>query len=350
MYQGRPVTSSRGGRLGLVLWLTSLALASSCKSTLTGDQVALPGAAPGIGFDDLRYSSALHRVLVPGGRSGRLDLIDPDSLAVREIGGFGASADYSGGHDEGPTSVDEGRGLLFVTDRTSGKIDIVDTRAGAIVGAVSLGSQPDYIRFVPSTRELWVTEPGSSQLEIFSLSEAAPPAIAHVASIAVANGPESLVIDAKRNLAYTHRWQSTTVVLDVATRAIVGEWPNGCASSRGIAIDEARGFLFAACLEGTTSVLDVAHGGRILSSIAQGSGFDVMGYNAALGHVYLAGSACECLVTLGVSGAGKLSFLGRQDAPADTHCVTADDIGHAWVCDPKHGALLRVTDSFPPTL
>jgi hypothetical protein len=200
------------------------------------------------------------------------------------------------------------------------------------------------------TRELWLTEPGSSQLEIFSVPDAMPPMPAQVASIPVSNGPESLVIDEKRGRAYTHRWQKATLVLDVKTRAVVAEWPNGCASSRGIAIDEARGFLFAACLEGTTSVLDVDHDGRILSSVAQGSGFDVMGYNAALGHVYLAGSSCECLVTLGVSAAGKLSFLGRQDAPSDTHCVTADDVGHAWVCDPKHGSLLRVTDSFPATL
>jgi DNA-binding beta-propeller fold protein YncE len=320
-----------------------------CKSTLTGEHVDLPGAAPGIGFDDLRYSSALHRVLVPGGRSGRLDLIDPDRLTVTEVGGFSATPDFGGGHDDGPTSVDEGKGFLFVTDRTSRKIDVVDTRTHAIVGAASLGAQPDYIRFVASTRELWVTEPDSSQIEIFSVPDAMPPVPARVATIPVTNGPESLVIDVKRARAYTHRWQKSTLVLDLTTRAVVAEWPNGCASSRGIAIDEARGFLFAACLEGTTSVLDVDHGGHILSSIAQGSGFDVMGYSPTLGHVYLAGGACQCLVTLGVSANGKLSFLGRQDAPAETHCVAADDVGHAWVCDPKHGSVLRVTDTFAAT-
>jgi len=199
-------------------------------------------------------------------------------------------------------------------------------------------------------RELWVIEPDSAQLEIFSVPDANPPVPVHVASIPVSNGPESLVIDLKRSRAYTHRWQKTTVVLDVKTRAVVAEWPNGCASSRGIAVDEARGFLFAACLEGTTSVLDVDHDGQILTSTAHGSGFDVMGYNPALGHVYLAGSSCQCLVTLGASAAGRLSFLGRRDAPADTHCVAADDVGHAWVCDPKHGSILRVTDSFPSAL
>jgi YVTN family beta-propeller protein len=297
----------------------------------------------------LRYSISLHRVLVPAGRSGRLDLIDPERLAITEIRGFSATPGYAGGHDDGPTSVDEGNGQLFVTDRTSRKIGVIDARTNAIVGTVSLGAEPDYVRFVASTRELWVTEPDSSQIEIFSVPDSTS-LPARVGSISIANGPESLVIDAKRNLAFTHRWQKTTVVLDPKTRAVVAEWPNGCTSSRGIALDEARGFLFAACLEGETSVLDVDHGGRVLSSIAAGSGFDVMGYSAKLGHVYLAGRTCRCLVTLGVSAAGKLSLLGRQDAPPETHCVTADDVGHAWVCDPSHGSLVRVTDSFPATL
>jgi DNA-binding beta-propeller fold protein YncE len=320
-----------------------------CTSTPAGDRVDLPSGSTGIGFDDLRYSATLHRVLVPGGRSGNLDLIDPDRLTVTSIGGFSTIGDFSGGHDDGPTSVDEGKGFLYVTDRTSQTLDIVDPQANAIVSKVPLGSNPDYVRFVAPTNELWVSEPGEGRLEVFSLSDEMPPAMTHAAFIAVANGPESLVIDTRRGKAYTHRWQSSTVVLDLATRAIIAEWPNGCASSRGIALDETRGFLFAACLEGTTSVFDVDHGGAILSSAANGSGFDVIGYNPTLGHLHLAGSACRCLVTLGVSAAGKLSFLERHDAPADTHCATADDVGHAWVCDPKAGALRRVTDSYPST-
>src|SRR5205823_9301291 len=82
----------------------------------------------------------------------------------------------------------------------------------------------------------------------------------------------------QRGRAYTHRWQATTVAIDLASRAVVAEWQNGCAASRGIALDEERGFLFASCLEGTTSVLDVNNGGQMLSTLARGSGFDVMGY------------------------------------------------------------------------
>jgi hypothetical protein len=49
---------------------------------------------------------------------------------------------------------------------------------------------------------------------------------------------------------------------------------------------------------------------------------------------------------MGVSAAGSLSFLGRFVATDSAHCAVADDRGHAWVCDPKGGRLLRVDDPY----
>src|SRR5438552_17597143 len=84
-------------------------VATGCGSSPAGTRVALPDGSPGIGFDDLRYSATLRRVLVPAGRSGALDLIDPDTLNVVSIGGFGSVAAYTGGHEDGPTPVAEGK-------------------------------------------------------------------------------------------------------------------------------------------------------------------------------------------------------------------------------------------------
>ena len=95
-------------RLGPCLF----ALLVACAKAPESATVKLPGTPPGIGFDDLRYSPSLHRVLVPAGRSGRLNLIDSDTLAVTTIAGFSATPEYRGGHDEGPTSVDEAHGAL----------------------------------------------------------------------------------------------------------------------------------------------------------------------------------------------------------------------------------------------
>lgn len=331
--------------LQLTLALAVVACANAAPGSTT---VKLPDAAPGIGFDDLRYSSTLQRVLVPAGRSGRLDLIEPQTLAVTSITGFSATSAYSGGHDDGPTSVEEAVGKLYVTDRTARTLVTVDITSAAIAGSIALGSEPDYVRFVPTTNELWVSEPSSSQIEIFKMGDDGTPV--PDSTLAVENGPESLVVDAEHGRAYTHRWQASTVAIDVATRSIVAEWPNGCASSRGIALDAQRGWLFAACSEGTVTVLDVSNHGRILSSLARGSGFDVVGYNQALGHLYLAGSACSCLVIVGVTPSGELTFLDRFSAPGSTHCAAADDLGHAWVCDPDRGELLRVDDHHAGTL
>ena len=71
--------------LGVLL----LALVAYAK-TPAGTAVELPEGSPGIGFDDLRYSSSFHRVLVPSGRTGRLNLVNPDTLAVTSIAGFSA--------------------------------------------------------------------------------------------------------------------------------------------------------------------------------------------------------------------------------------------------------------------
>jgi DNA-binding beta-propeller fold protein YncE len=261
------------------------------------------------------------------------------------VSGFTSKPAYRGGHDDGPTSVDEALGLLYVTDRTAQSLVTVDVKRAKVVGRTALASEPDYVRFAAATRELWVTEPGAEKLEIFALESDGTPR--PTATVPITNGPESLVFDARRGRAYTHRWEHTTVVLDVARRSVVAEWPNGCQASRGIALDEARGLLFAACSEGTVSVLDLEHDGRLLSKSSSGSGFDVMGYSPALGHLYLAGGRCSCFVVLGVDAAGTLKLLGREKAPPSTHCATADDQGHAWVCNPAAGELWRFDDGFP---
>jgi DNA-binding beta-propeller fold protein YncE len=321
-----------------------------CRSHPSGTPVPLPDGEKGIGFDDLRFSPSLHRVLVPAGRTGDLDLIDPETSAVTRISGFGRADSYSGGHGDGPTAVDEGEGFLFVSDRTTQQVVVVDPKSNTILGRASLAAAPDYVRYVALTREVWVTEPAAAEIEIFAVSEVRPPTLTSSGRVAVANGPEQLVIDDRRGRAFTHRWQRSTVAIDVKARRVVGEWLNGCSSSRGIAIDIRRGFLFSSCAEGTVSVLDAEHGGQILSSIAAGSGFDVTGYAPGLGHLYVSGGSCKCLAVLGVSARGRLSLLGRFEAPASTHCVVADDGAHAWACDPDGGRLWRVSDPWPSSL
>jgi hypothetical protein len=335
-------------------WFLSAALVTvfaACSSVgasanLQPVPIPLPGGSGGIGFDDLGFDPHLDRVLVPAGRTGTLDLIDPKTLAITTITGFSAQDQFGGGHGEGTTSVDAGRGLLFATDRSKMLINIIDPATKTIQASAPVDSAPDYVRYVDLTGELWITEPDKEQIEVFTLSSGKPLTPVHAAFITVKGGPESLVIDSTRGRAYTHLWGAATVAIDVKTHAVVGQWPNGCQGSRGIALDEQQGFLFAGCSEGKAVVLDVKSDGKELSRLDFGSGVDVISYSPTLKHLYVPGSSSATLGIFDVSASGKLSLLGVADTATGAHCVTADNQDNAWICDPDHGQLLLVKDPF----
>ena len=193
----------------------------------------LPNGTGGIGFDDMGFARSLHSVLVPAGRSGNLDLIDPVTLQVTSIGGFSRRSAFGGGHGQGVTSADEGRGLLFATDRDERMLNVIDPKARSIITSEPLASGPDYVRFVSTTDEVWVTEPGAHRIEIFSLPSEGMPKPVHVDFISIPGGPESLLIDDKRGRAYTHLWSDGTLAIDLKARKVGARWKNGCQGSRG---------------------------------------------------------------------------------------------------------------------
>lgn len=328
---------------------TTQSSSSSTGGGATSGEIALPEGPPGIGFDDLRFSPELGRVLVPAARSGRVDLVAPGSNAVTAIGGFSTAPAFAGGHDFGVTSADFGADVVFATDRTTGLLAVIDPALQKIVGSVKLGASPDYVRWVAPTREVWVSQPDSDQIEVFTVPSGPNPIPFHAAKIAVPGGPESLVIDVTRGRAYTHLWKGATKAIDLKSRAIVATWPNGCTGSRGIDLDEKRGFLFAGCSEGKALVLDVATG-AILSSLANGSGVDVIAYSAGLGHFYLPGATSKTMAILGVSAKGELSLLGTVPTAAGAHCATADTSGNVYVCAPASGKILTFHDAYPSSL
>lgn len=309
-------------------------------------KLVLPGGDAGIGFDDLMFAPVLHRVLAPAGRTGKLALVDPKTLAIESIAGFSADDQFGGGHGEGTTSADAGGGFVFASDRTRSEVEIVDVKAGKLVGSAKLAGGPDYVRWVQPANEVWVTEPGKKQIEYFAFDKGK---LLRKGAIAIAGGPESLVIDATRKRAYTHTWDDTTVAIDLGKHAEVARWPNGCKGSRGIALDEPRALLFVGCDEGKATALDVAHDGKRVGVADTGKGVDIIAYNPQLAHLYVPGGDDATLTIVGVGAGGKLDVLGRVATAEDAHCVVADDAGKAYVCDPKHGALLVVTDPFPAT-
>ena len=323
--------------------------------------IAFPGGKGGIGFDDFTFAPGIHRVLVPGGCTGKLMLIDPASQTTTIVSGFSSAASYAGGHGEGITSADEGHGVIFVTDRTSRQLNVIDEVSRQIIATTTLASGPDYVRFVDETNEVWVTEPRAHRIEVFSTNGKIEPlsrsfagegkgegaaVLTHSGFIDVPGGPESLVIDHSRKRAYTNLWTDSSIAIDLAARKIVARWPNGCAGSRGLALDDQRGFLFVGCDEGRASVLSTADGRR-LGSASSGKGVDIIAYNRRLAHLYLPGGDSASMATIGIASDGAATVLGTMPTAHDSHCVATDDRDQVYVCDPGPARILVFKDSLP---
>jgi len=338
----------RGVGLCLVSMVGAIAAVPNNAPSHAPVVIAMPGGKGGIGFDDLACSRILGKVLVPSGQTGKLNLVDPGTRKIVSISGFGTKGDFHGGHGEGITSVAEGAGLLFVTDRTSLQLSIVDPATMSVVGRSPLSASPDYVRWLEPAHEMWVTEPDSERFEVFKLENGTPPRATVVTTISVPGGPESLVFDLKRGRAYTHLSSGKTVAIDLGTRTIVATWSNECTEAKGIALDPERGFLFIACEEGRAVVLDVTNG-KELGRIDLGGGIDIIAYNRDLGHLYVPSGETATVAIMGVSPLGALAQLGTFPTANDSHCVTSDANGKIYVGDPDHGRLLVFTDPYPPS-
>ncbi len=307
--------------------------------------VSIPGGTKGIGFDDMNFSPSLKQMLVPGGRMGDLFLVDPQTHDVSEIGGFSVHLKYHGGHDEGVTSADSNKSFIFATDRTSMKLNLIDSKSRKIIASAPLAGEPDYVRYVASHNELWVTEPRKNQIEVFSFNPREEPPLRHLKFISIAQGPESLVIDEKNRHAFTNSTSSETAVIDLKSKKILAHWPNHCARARGLALDLKNQFLFVGCAEGKVETLDAAHGGKVLGTARSGRGVDIIAYNPLLSHLYMPGSKSGTMAIVHVLRSGKLHVDATMPTAQGAHCVASDDKNGVWICDPHKGRLLFFQDS-----
>ncbi|HEV7503404.1 MAG TPA: hypothetical protein VGS07_00660 [Thermoanaerobaculia bacterium] len=306
-------------------------------------------------MEDLTFSSALRRVLAPAGRTSKLDLIDPETEQIETISGFPSSPlsgkGHSGsGHGEGAVSADEGRGTIFALDRLARQLVVIDPKGRSVISTVPVSNEPRIVRYVASTRELWITEPAKSKLEILSVPATGAPIPSHKAFITTQGWTDMVVIDEARGRAYTSGWGGKTFVFDLKSRSPAGSYDNGC-NGGPLALDGKRGLLFVGC-RGKLNVLDLRHGGAILES--QDVVFpdrspwviDVIAYDPVLAHLYVA-TDIGVVGIFYMSAEGKLrEILGTSVYPG-SH-MSVDDRHQLWVSCPRDGQLYVFKDDLRP--
>jgi len=112
-----PVALTAGALIGM------LSGSSGAAELAASSTVTLPGGAAGIGVDDLRFAPSLGVVLVPAGRSGRLDLVDPKTANVTSISGFSEAKALEAGTDQGSHCIAAApNGAAYVCDPMKGQL------------------------------------------------------------------------------------------------------------------------------------------------------------------------------------------------------------------------------------
>lgn len=312
-----------------------------------GKEVILEGGDKGVGFDDLALAPQLGRLLVPGGGTGKLILLDPKTLEQRAIDGFSKAA-FSG-NLEGATSATEGPGVVLALDRTAKELRVVDPHTGTIVGSTALAGAPARVGWMENTAEIWVSEPDASQLEVFTLV-GSPSRPRLIASVPVKDGLTGMLVDRTRGRVYVNTTTGRTVAIEVGHHQPAGTWKNGCEDARGLALDPPRGLLFVACHEGKVIALDIDRNGKKVGELVTGAGIDSIAYDVKLAHLAVPSPETGLVTLASAGGGGVLQKLGDLEATKGAHCATYDGDGRVFVCDPARGRLVIVTDTYPPVV
>jgi DNA-binding beta-propeller fold protein YncE len=323
--------------------LLGLCLSATASPTVTS--IRLPGGPP-VNMDYLAFDAARHRLWVPAGNTGIVDVIETAGGKVTPIAGFPtAPSPRPGRPDVGPSSATVGDGVVWIGNRANSKVCSVDALSFEKGPCVQLASMPDGLAYVSSTRELWVTTPRDQTLTIVKVGGKAPgdsegaPEI-----IKVAGAPEGYAVDATRGLFFTNlEDKDRTLAFNVKTRQLVSNWSPGCGTEgpRGLAVDGPRGLLFVACTNGAVA-LDLAHDGKVVGRLKTGGGVDNIDYDPTRKLLYVASGTDGKLTIASVGEKGALETLATAPTADHARVVVTDGSGAAYVADSTGGQLMVV--------
>jgi len=309
-------------------------------------------------LDYFAWDPGRHQLWVPAGNRESVVVIDGLSAAVTTLKGFPSAEFTLGGRRGrlGPSSATIGDHVVFVGSRADSSIHVIDSAThergpSFRIAPISAGwaGAPDGICYVASTRELWITR-GAPPLGIASsdgaltvLDASNPYALREKAKVALGGSPEGYAADEGRGLFFTNlRETAETLAVGLRDHRVVSRWKSGCDEPRGLALDTARGFLFAACSSRVVA-MDIQHGGAVVGSIDTGEGLDNIDYSPARRTLFAAAAKAGTLTIARVEDSGALIRLDVIPTAMGARGVVAGDGGTAYVAEPREGRILAVT-------
>lgn len=318
---------------------------STGQPAFTVYTIALPGAPwDGVFMDYLAYDRARHRVWVPAGNTGSVDVVDTATNQVARVRGFPTAEVERHGTTRtvGPSSATVGDGVVYVGNRGDSSVCAVDAESLRVGACVTLESSPDGLAYVASTQEIWVTTPRDKSITV--IDAATPGTLAWKAQISLDGQPEGFAVDDGRGVFYTNlEDRDRTLTIDVRSRQVTRTWVSGCGEGgpKGLALDHAFDFLFVACGD-HVMVLDAGHDGTRLSAINVGDGIDNIDYVESRHELYAAAAHAATLAIAHVDRQGGLTHLATVATVPGARNAVATNEGTAYLTDSSEGKILVV--------
>src|SRR5436305_2246188 len=316
--------------------------------------INLPGATRAVSLYYFAYYRATGKVWVPASNTGSVDVIDEKTDAISQVTGFSTGEIERRGRKitVGPTAASVGDGVIYIGNRGNGTLCVIDAktlaRGECVPVSVDRAVTPDGVVYVAATRELWITlrprsgdnSPAKS-LEVFDASD--PHHLKQKTKIPLDGLAEGYAVDNQRGLFYTNIEDTvSTVAIDVRTHKIVAKWNPGSSDLQGLALDNARRFLFVACGDHVVS-LDAAHDGKILDSLQTGAGLDNIDYSPDAKILHAAASQAGTLTVAEVGDDGKFHLKATVPTVKGARGVIAAKDETAYLIDPAEGSIVKVT-------
>jgi DNA-binding beta-propeller fold protein YncE len=315
--------------------------------------IKLPGASGPVALDYFAYDRANAKVWVPASNTGSVDVIDEATDAISQVTGFATGEIERRGKKitVGPTAASVGDGVIYIGNRGDATLCVIDAKSLARLECVPVSVDhavtPDGVVYVAAIREVWLTlrpktgdSAAAKSLAIFDASE--PRHLKPKTQIPLDGLAEGYAVDNQRGLFYTNIEEAgRTVAIDVRSHKVVDKWNPGSSDLQGLALDNARRFLFVACGDHVVS-LDAGHDGKITDSITTGAGLDNIDFSADAKLLYAAASQVGTLTVAAVDDYGKFHLKATVPTVKGARGVVADKGETAYLIDPAEGRILKL--------
>lgn len=220
----------------------------------------------------------------------------------------------------------------YITDGAGNSVAVFDRKTNTITQTIPAGTNPDGVVFEPTTKTVWAFNGRSKNATVIDTKSKQV-----IATVPLPGKPEFPVVDGKGSVFVNIEDKNEIVHLDAKSHTSLAEWPVGCESPSGHAIDVANNRLFAVCDGKKMSVLD-AGTGKVVASPEIGDGPDAAAFDPNSKNAFSS------------NGDGTLTVV-HQDSP-DSYSVLQNlptqQSARTMALDSKTGKIYLVAAQFGP--